>query len=181
MIVPDFVHELGFGNFPLEEKIETFSTYTEVTACPAEPGDNPDIPNTLVRMINHTRTNWTEVWYVANGGYPYSNPNETTLTNFDGMVNESLAFQIDYMGLNQPLLFENMNRDGVFEVGETWEFIIQDYRNVYGMPGSLMNSIGVGNRSMGMQLSSGSIIAVPEPTTMLLLGLGGLMLRKRRA
>ena len=103
---------------------------------------------------------------------------ETSLTNFDGLVNGMLAFKIDYLGVNRSLIFEDMIMDGIFQPGETWGFIIQDYQNMFGLPPSALGSIGV--PSLGDTLSSGSIIAIPEPATLCLLGLGGLLLRKRR-
>jgi len=176
---PQVVDELGlwWADFPPDEAIEAFDEFTERTACPYPPGDNPSIPNALVWMTNLTRTAWTEVWYVADGRDPFM-PMETSLTNYDGLVNQALAFKIDYGGMNQPLVYEDMILDGIFQPGETWAFIIQDYQNMFGLPASMLGSFGV--PSFGDSMSSGSIIAIPEPMTLALLGLGGLLLRKRR-
>ena len=176
---PQLVHELGTGAlFPHEELIQAGDDITDQTACPDPPGDNPAIPNALVYMTNLTPTKWTDVWYVADGIDPFV-PAETSLTNYDGLVNGALAFKIDYYGINRSLVFEDMNPDGIFEPGETWAFIIQDYQNVFGLAPSMLGSPGV--PSPGEQfMSSGSIIAIPEPATLALLGAGVLLLRRRR-
>ena len=175
LIGPNFVHELGnnflLPLFPPEEEIDTADTFTDQTACPDEPGDDPTFPNALVIMTNKTGMDWRSVWYVADG-YNWQFPMETSLTNFDGLVNGALAFKIDRLGINRPLVSESMINDGVFQAGETWEFIIQDYQNILGLPASAMGSPGVPSTGENM-LSSGSIIAIPEPGTMALLIIGG--------
>lgn len=160
-------HELG-DRFPVDELIESSFVYTDLTAC-AIPGDDPAIPNILVSMTNLSLQDWSNLYYVADP--------ETSISNFDGWIgNAGLndaeeAFRIDWLGMNQPLVFESMNMDNVFEIGETWDFIIQDYQNTLGGPPTPFDSPGIASLSAGWPPSTGSIISpVPEPCTMLLLG-----------
>jgi len=104
----------------------------------------------MVEITNLTPDFWTDVWYVTDP--------ETTITNFDGFVNGEQAFKIDSFGANTPLFFESLAGDGVFEPGERWTFLIDDYFNTLAIPPSLMDSFGVPSGSV----SSGSIIAIHE-------------------
>ena len=187
LFVPEFVHELGTSAiFPQNELIEAVATQTDETVCldPDTP-DDPAIINALVSMKNLTGIAWKEVWYVADSP-------ETRHTNYDGWVGgmaglaPGTAFRIDRkfndpLGIHHPLIAESMTQDGIFEIGETWNFVIQDYSNVLGLSAAALDSIGV--PSTGNSISSGSIIAVavPEPITICMLGFGALsLLRKRK-
>ena len=174
--LPDWTHELGLL-FPPDELITASDITTDVNACTLQYGG---LQNYLITMTNMTSIYWHNVTYV-------SDP-ETTITNDDlEFVNGEQSFLIDYVGNNQPLISESMNADTVFEPGETWEFIIQEYVNTNALAPSAfgswdsVNSLGlIGSQSGGDTVSSGSIIATPEPATICLLGLGGLLLRRRR-
>ena len=172
-----WTHELGNG-FPIDERITSSDTTTNLVACPAQ---ETSAQNFLVTMTNLSSIAWINVAYVADP--------ETGITNDDKFfVNSEKAFYIDYVGQNQPLVSESMVVDTIFEPGETWQFIIQDYTNSSGLAASVFSSwnsadsLGlVGSQSSGVS-SSGSIIAdvIPEPGTIALLGLGCLLIRKRR-
>ncbi len=177
LVVPWDVHELG-NQFPPDELI--FSDYVPdfpYTPC-LENLDDPGIPNPLVFIQNLGTRTWHEVWYVADEEVA-----STFLQNYDGIVNGGKAFKIDNIGVNTPLVNESMTLDNIFEPGEVWEFVIQDYQNTYGLPPSAFGSPGVGFLSSGDPFSSGSIIAIPAPGAILLGGIGvGLVswLRRRR-
>jgi len=174
LFIPQVVDELGLSPpFPIDERLDAVATFTQQSACLP---DDPLLPNALVLITNLTvppRT-FTNVWYVAD--------RETSLSNPDGVagmpgVPPELAFRIDSIGVNTPLIFESIAFDGVWVPGETWHFIIQDYTNILGLGPAVIDSIGV--PSTASPPSSGSIIAIPEPATLSLLGLSGLMLLRR--
>lgn len=174
LFIPFEVDEIGdFLEFPPDEALAHFDRgLTADPSCPAH--DQTFIPNVLVEIRNLTGKAWTDVWYVAD--------QETTITNFDGEANASgfapvqEAFRIDAIGVNRPLVFESVTVNGIWDIGETWVFILQDYTNSLGLPPDAITSIGVGNGSLppatGIVDSSGSIIAVPEPGSLALLSLG---------
>jgi len=188
LFVPEVVDELGRGNlsgtpspgypFPLDETIRVAATFTDEIACADK--DDPKIMNAFISITNLTSPaqSFSDVWYVGNP--------TTQLSNVDGYVvqkgYESLgkgrAFQIDNTGKNTPLVSESMNPDGIFEPGETWLFIVQDFfTGAAGPTADEISSIGVAGGSLGsstavLYQSSGSIIAlpIPEPSVAMLLG-----------
>jgi MYXO-CTERM domain-containing protein len=174
---PWATHELG-DFFPPEELI--VSSWQETTYRPCQINlDSPLIPNIEVTIANLTGRSWTNVQYVADP--------ETSIQNYDlWRINDGLTFLIDRVGLNTPLIYESMIVDNVFQAGETWKFVIQDYVNALGGPATpfdswdSINGVGrVGSQSGGFPPSTGSIVT-PEPVTLTLLAVGGLALLRRR-
>ena len=183
--IPERVHELGVAPiFPPREEIRSaWLGDTQYNPCD-EVTDNPNLPNMVVEITNLTGRDWRCVWYVAD-----AEPNFTLLSNWDELVGQTgtqpawYAFKIDSVGVNQPLISESLNPDGVFEDTEVWEFVIQDYLNSWGGAPHLFNSIGAAAGSSMDQVSTGSIL-VPEPAwgflAMGLAGLGAAVIARRR-
>lgn len=188
LFIPQNVHEIGEGtSFPPDESLDASDLgLSPVIPCPTN--DDPNFSEFLVDIRNTSGRPWTEVWYVANA--------ETIITNIDGEANDITfsplqeAFRIDNAvsdpnGTHHPLVSESLTADGIWEIGESWQFVLQDYTNSLGLPPDAINSLGVGDASAvgggGFVTSSGSIIAVtiPEPATAVLL-LAGLPLVLRR-
>lgn len=175
------IEELGEAPlFPADELISVDATFTNMVACPTSHAGGP---SALVIMTNLSGREWTDLYYVGDPG--------TSFTNVDGFASsaaapgiEGLAFRIDALGVNRNLIAESMTADGVFEVGETWEFLIQDYANAGGVGPGEMGSLDFAGASagpVGMGLSSGSIVSlVPAPGTAGLFALGTLVAARRR-
>lgn len=173
------IEELGTAPlFPQDELILTVWTPTQQVACPGS--DDPTMPNVLVEMTNLTGKYWDNLFYVADP--------ETALSNVDGLAMSYAApgavtesFRIDALGMNRNLVFESMTVDGIFEPGEVWAFIIQDYGNAFGLTPDLMGSLDFAGASAGDSFSTGSVVQfVPAPGSLALLGLGGLLTVRRR-
>ena len=187
LFVPDTVDELGIGpplgGFPIDELISATATSTPLVAC--VPTDSAAAANTLVTMTNLTTRSFVEVWYVAD-------PNVTFISNIDGFVTSlpgtvlGEAFRIDSLasdpgGINHPLVFGDNGND-IFEPGESWGFIIDDYGSL-GLASAFLSAGLVGGASVPDPLgSTGSIIAIelPEPLALALLGIGLAVVGTRR-
>ncbi len=175
----EIVEELGTGPlFPLDELISAFATPTSIPACP--PSDDPMTPNAVLVITNLSGRSWTDLFYVADPETMISNPDGRAMS-FAAPGIETQAFRIDTLGVNRTLIAETMTPDGVFEPGETWEVLIQDYSNGFGLPPSALDSLDFAGASGGVQISSGSIVAlVPSPGSISLAGLAGLVILRRR-
>ena len=158
--------EVGFfGTFPVGEQISFSSGTTVVSVCPSV---DLTMINQLVTINNVGTVAFPDLYYVAPGG---GSPG--VFSNYDGFVNGSMAMRIDKVGNNQPLVYESMTQDGVFEPGETWRFIVQDYVAVVPVD-SFYSPATVGGSDTLPSL------IVPEPTGAVLGLLGGLLALRRR-
>lgn len=172
VVVPNDMHELGLvGIFPANESILAVVTQTELSPCPAM--DDPLLPNWRISIRNNTGTPWTDLFFVEAGPATHSNPD-------DKQINVAKASRIDAVGNNQPLVLETLNVDGIFEVNEVWNFIVQDYGYlpVFQQPGNF-STPGL----VGVMDPQDSIVArqIPEPGTALLIVAGiGLLIACRR-
>lgn len=176
LIVPVLVDELGTGGlFPAGEQISSVSLGPIAAVGPAGVNcttgtiDSPFMANRRVSITNLNAVDFVGVWYVANA--------QTNVSNLDGSVNGFPAFRIDQVGVNKPLISESLIADGIFNAGETWVFLVQDYANNNAQPEGAFAAPGVPSLGIG-DASSGSIIALvaPEPGTagLLIVGLLGL-------
>jgi hypothetical protein len=146
--------EIGlYKPFPQETSISpAILATTPNPACAAE--DQGGIDNAQVSITNESGLDFLEVYYVADA--------ETTITNVDGLLDGMLAFKIDDLGANTPLVSETGLADNVFQAGETWVFILQDYSNGLGLAASDLASIGI--PTSGDVYSSGSIVGIVDGT-----------------
>ena len=163
--LPAVVDELGTtAVFPADERIAATFTFNNTDVCVSS--SSPLIPNVEVRITNLTTVSFTDLHYVADPG--------TGFTNFDGVINGFEAVRIDTVGVNRPLIGEFGGiLPLVFEPGETWLFVLDDWGNAAGFGAADLGSIGVPTGVPG-DLSTGSIVAipVPEPASLALISLG---------
>ena len=192
LFIPFEVDEIGNAAvFPPGEQLSSDTLGQSNPVC--FPHDDPNTPDLRVSIRNGTGRDLTDVWCVAD--------TQTDISNWDGLAqgiaggaidlpfNE--AFRLDHDvsdpgGTHHPLVAESVSFDGIWQFGEEWQFILQDYRNSLGLPAHALSSIGVGAESLvlpGALESSGSIIAtpIPEPGGLSLIFLGlGLVVGSRR-
>jgi MYXO-CTERM domain-containing protein len=165
-MVADELGDEDFG-FPEGERITHSTVSTTITVCD-NMVDNPTIPNRRITISNLQPYSIYGLCYVVNG---LVTPG--SFSNYDGSVNGAWAMMIDSVGFNRPLIFESMTADGVFEAGETWQFVVQDY----------VSGTGSANFVTPGQVGSGDTqpsIIVPEPGALGLGLLGGLLWLHRR-
>lgn len=155
------------AGFPLGEWISHSSVIGDyVTVC--DTFNDPLLKDRQVTVTNMNPSDIPTLFFVING---LVTPG--SFSNVDGLVNGSLAMQIDAVGVNQPLVYESMAADGVFQAGETWRFIVQDYVSAPNVDFFFSQGLA----GSGDPLPS---ILVPEPSGILLGLLGGLMVWRRR-
>lgn len=159
--LPNIVDELGTtAVFPLDERISAVATFVNNDVCTTS--SSPAIPNVLLSITNLTTISFTDLHYVSDPG--------TGFTNFDGVINAFEAVRLDNIGVNRPLVAEIGGvQPLVFEPGETWQVVLDDWGNGVGLGAADLGSIGVPTGVVG-DLSSGSIVAIPipEPGSMVL-------------
>lgn len=173
------IEELGTSPFPQDELIDATWQPTNLVACSMT--DDPSFPNALVTIVNLSGRYWDNLFYVADPETSFSNVDGLAMSYAaPGVVTE--AFRIDWVGGNRPLVFESMAVDNVFEPGEMWQFIVQDYGNAFGLGPDAMSSLDFSGASAGDSFSAASIVqmVVPAPGSAALLALGGLLAVRRR-
>ena len=156
------------GTFPADEAILSIAVPAVLSGCGPFPLASVDW---LVTITNLTSTPWVDLFFVGDVG-PTGLP--FAFNNVDGMILGGLAFAIDTVGVNAPLIAESIAPDLIFSPGETWTFMVLDWDPaVNGGPPMLFGSIGVGAGSAALP-SNASIVAnaLPEPATLLILGAG---------
>ncbi|MEL6797130.1 MAG: hypothetical protein AAFO89_09955 [Planctomycetota bacterium] len=170
-----------FGNpsaFQPSQWIEHAATFTDEVACSAT--DDPTMPNALVQITNLTDRTLDNLFYVGDPETRFSNADGEGIGGGTPRL-AGLAFRIDSVGANQNLIFESGAFNGLFEPGETWQFIVQDYENAAGVAPDQFFSVGMAGDSLGIGQSSASIVRmVPTPGSAALLTLGGLAAARRR-
>lgn len=173
--------ELGtspaFDPFPIE-RIAAQATNTAQVACRSYQPDTDPTNDWLVSMTNLTGRNIVHplLFVVDDGG---------AVGNRDGLAISAVApnvpadaFKINARGLNRPLVNESIVFDGIFQAGETWDFIVNDFLGVPAGPPvfSSLNFAGASNAT----LSNASIVTVVPTPGALVGGVFGLLIAARR-
>jgi hypothetical protein len=170
--------------FSPTQHIRHAATFTQEVACPMT--NDPTMPNALVSITNLTNRFLTDLFYV--GDVTAGALGNTSFSNVDGIAGQTPppmplagpAFRIDSVGANRPLIFESLAFDGIFAPGETWQFIVQDYRNDLGLAPDAFFSVGFAGGSPAGPSSASIVQFVPTPGAAALLALGGLCTLRRR-
>jgi len=177
----NLTHELGTTPpFPINESIVVSATAIPASLGVACVGDD-GVPNDWhIRMTNASGNSWQDLFFVAD--LPF------TVGNADGSAQDNTtpgftdAFRIDgtvTFGVNNNLFSESINTNEIFEPGEIWDFILMNFTG--GTP--MFDSIGFSASSAGAGPSTASILAnpyVPEPTSLVLLCGGAVLMMRRR-
>jgi len=136
------------GPFPSSEELDVVSQVLGVFGtCPSPNGGGID---SKIEITNLSGKAWEHVVYVSDS--------DNDMANYDGFVNGEEAMEIDTFGTNVVLTFESIIADDIWQPGETWEFILQDFAaaNLFEL-----GSVGIAATSAA-SLSTGSIIVWNE-------------------
>ncbi len=161
------------GDFAADATIAASSTNTTFSACGIT-GTGAGGNDWLITITNLTDFDIYAVFFVVDPG--------GSVGNADGTIGGNDAFMIATYGANQNLVSESMDLDGLFQPGETWQFVALDFVPSTGSA-PVFSSRGIGSASTGLSGSNASIVT-PEPSTFALT-LSGLLalglMRRRRA
>jgi len=158
------LHELGENNplfpptfpvpFPLDELIEA-SADNGPTVC--VPDDAFPDNDWVVTITNLSPLDWHGLYFVVDGSIPLGNMDGFEITN--GVP--AAAFRIDSVGVNPNLISESIALDGVFQSGETWEFLVTNFGGIlFTAPPTPFDSNGLfGITSAGPGVGLASILA----------------------
>lgn len=154
-----FSHELGEAPlFPGNEQIEAGNFDEAPTTCVAN--DDTNLNDFEIRITNTSPNSWRDLFFVADAGILFGNA--------DGVVvvggNALLAFRIDAVGVNRPLIGGDEGVPGRFEPGERWDFLVTNW----GSPiPPTFGSLGVPSGPIPADLSTASIVARCAPGSVL--------------
>jgi|SRR5688500_15515946 len=137
-----------------------------------------------VHLTNVSGQAWRDVYFVADHGVTIGNADGTVedLAGAPGAMND--AFRIDSVGANANLLHESMAIDGIFELGEEWEFVVSNFGTGATSRPPTLTTPGVfsGSSQPDPFTGNASLLAVPVPEpsgAVVLMGLGAAALLKR--
>ncbi len=150
-----FVEELGIAggqtaSFPIDERISASSVPAIQTPVCTGGTAGTDYQVTITNLSGRW---WYNLWFVADLF--------SSMGNWDGNIGVGRAFRIDDIGVNQNLLSESMNADLVFEPGETWVFLVEDWQS--DKEPHHFDSFGLAAGSFGTDDSRSSIVATLAP------------------
>jgi hypothetical protein len=182
-------HELGEVNFFPANEALTINVSASTTYIVPDDGFLNDW--TVDILNNVSGIAWTNLFFVADLGLTIGNADGTVIdvVNAPGVAVD--AFKIDgtvtVTGLNDNLQGESGVVDEILSPGESWRFTVTNYHdpNFGTLPNPLFRNPGVFAGSepyVVPAISTANILAipVPEPTSLAMVLLAGVMLLRRR-